>query len=84
MNDIEHTVTKTNPPEADQTNGICERFHQTVLNEFFRVEKMYEGLEEIQRDLDEYTEHYNNRRTNRVQGVRGGCLCRPSRILLDL
>lgn len=45
MNDIEHTVTKTKSP---QTNGICERFHQTVLNEFFRVafrKEMYGGME---------------------------------------
>lgn len=31
LNDIEHRKTKAKSP---QTNGICERFHQTVLNEF--------------------------------------------------
>jgi transposase InsO family protein len=34
LNDIEHTKTQVKSP---QTNGICERFHQTVLNEFYRV-----------------------------------------------
>jgi transposase InsO family protein len=31
VNDIDHTKTKAKSP---QTNGICERFHKTVLNEF--------------------------------------------------
>jgi len=34
LNEIEHTKTKARSP---QTNGICERFHQTILNEFYRV-----------------------------------------------
>lgn len=28
MNDVDHTKTKVKSP---QTNGICERFHKTVL-----------------------------------------------------
>jgi len=31
LNDIDHSKTKVKSP---QTNGICERFYQTVLNEF--------------------------------------------------
>ena len=31
IENIEHTRTKTKSP---QTNGICERFHQTIQNEF--------------------------------------------------
>lgn len=34
LNDIEHTKTKAFHP---QTNGICERFHKTILDEFYRV-----------------------------------------------
>jgi transposase InsO family protein len=34
VEDIDHSRTKTKNP---QTNGICERFHKTVLNEFYRV-----------------------------------------------
>ena len=34
VEDIDHTRTKTRSP---QTNGICERFHRTVLDEFYRV-----------------------------------------------
>lgn len=33
-NDIEHTKTKA---MSLQTNGICERFHKTILNEFYQV-----------------------------------------------
>jgi len=34
LNDIEHSKTKANHP---QTNGICERFHKTILQEFYQV-----------------------------------------------
>lgn len=59
VEDIDHTRTKTKSP---QTNGICERFHKTLLDEFYRVafrKKIYSGLEELQADLDAYLEHYN-------------------------
>src|SRR5689334_17217231 len=48
VEDIDHTKTKTKSP---QTNGICERFHRTVLDEFYRVafrKKVYRGIEELQ------------------------------------
>ena len=32
--DIDHTKTKARSP---QTNGICERFHKTILQEFYQV-----------------------------------------------
>ncbi len=34
INEIEHTKTKARSP---QTNGICERFHKTILQEFYQV-----------------------------------------------
>jgi transposase InsO family protein len=34
INDIDHSKTKAQSP---QTNGICERFHKTILNEFYQV-----------------------------------------------
>ena len=52
VENIDHTRTEVKSP---QTNGIVERFHRTVLNEFYRVafrRKIYGGLEELQRDLD--------------------------------
>jgi len=63
-NEIEHTKTKTQHP---QTNGICERFHKTILQEFFQVtfrKKLYTTLEELQSDLDEWITDYNENRTH--------------------
>jgi transposase InsO family protein len=59
LEDIDHTRTKTKSP---QTNGICERFQKTILNEFYRVafrKKLYKSLEELQADLDAWMETYN-------------------------
>lgn len=64
MNDIEHTRTKVASP---QTNGICERFHKTILQEFYQVafrKKIYASLEELQGDLDAWLVEYNTRRTH--------------------
>jgi transposase InsO family protein len=64
MNDIEHTRTKAASP---QTNGICERFHKTILQEFYQVtfrKKIYGSIEALQADLDVWLEEYNHRRTH--------------------
>lgn len=64
INDIEHTKAKARHP---QTNGICERFHKTILDEFYKVtfrKKIYRGLEELQDDLDAWIDFYNNERTH--------------------
>lgn len=64
VNDIEHSKTKAQSP---QTNGICERFHKTILQEFYQVtfrKKLYTGLEMLQTDLDAWLHYYNNERTH--------------------
>ncbi|KTD13957.1 transposase (ISSod13) [Legionella israelensis] len=64
INNIEHTKTKAQSP---QTNGICERFHKTILQEFYQVtfrKKIYDTTEELQKDLDEWLHYYNNERTH--------------------
>ncbi|MGH7746252.1 MAG: IS481 family transposase [Candidatus Dormibacteria bacterium] len=64
INDIDHTKTKANHP---QTNGICERFHRTILDEFYKItfrKKIYSALDELQKDLDDWLVHYNNERTH--------------------
>jgi len=64
LNDIEHTKTKVRHP---QTNGICERFHKTILNEFYQVtfrKKIYLSIEELQKDLDDWLRYYNHDRTH--------------------
>jgi transposase InsO family protein len=62
VEDIDHSRTKTKSP---QTNGICERFHKTVLNEFYRIafrKKLYRSIEELQNDLDLWLGEYNEHR----------------------
>jgi transposase InsO family protein len=62
--DIEHTRTKTRSP---QTNGICERFHQTIQNELYASafrRKLYHSLDELQADADTWMEGYNAERTH--------------------
>lgn len=64
LEDIDHTKTKVKSP---QTNGICERFHKTILEEFYQVafrKKIYPSMEELQTDLDLWIEHYNVQRTH--------------------
>ena len=64
LNEIEHTRTKANHP---QTNGICERFHKTILQEFYQVafrRKIYRSVEELQLDLDDWLHYYNHDRTH--------------------
>lgn len=64
LEDIDHTRTKVRSP---QTNGICERFHKTVLDEFYRVafrKKVFNNLDELQEDLDNWIKHYNEERTH--------------------
>jgi transposase InsO family protein len=64
VEDIDHTRTKTKSP---QTNGICERFHKTVLDEFYRVafrKKLYRTIMEMQADLDAWLKEYNEVRTH--------------------
>jgi transposase InsO family protein len=62
LENIEHTRTKARHP---QTNGICERFHKTILNEFYRVafrRKIYRTLDELQEDVDTWLGEYNEQR----------------------
>jgi transposase InsO family protein len=62
IEEIEHTKTKARHP---QTNGICERFHKTIQDEFYSSafrKKLYTSIEEIQGDLDEWLRQYNEER----------------------
>ena len=71
VENIDHTRTKTQHP---QTNGICERFHKTMLNEFYRVsfrKKIYRTLEELQTDLDGWMQEYNEHRPHQGRWCDG-------------
>ena len=80
LNDIEHSKTKANHP---QTNGICERFHKTILQEFYQVafrRKIYQSIEELQHDLDEWMVYYNTARTHQGKMCCGRT---PMQTLID-
>jgi len=64
VENIDHSITRAKSP---QSNGICERFHKTVLNEFYQVafrKKVYSSIEELQNDLDMWMKEYNESRTH--------------------
>ena len=64
INDIDHI--KTNVKSA-QTNGICERFHKTILQEFCQItfrKKLYQSIEKLQADFDDWLHHYSTERTH--------------------
>ena len=62
VENIDHTKTKAKSP---QTNGICERFQRTMLNEFYQIafrKKIYQSIEELQQDADQWISEYNQQR----------------------
>ena len=80
INDIEHTKTKAKSP---QTNGICERFHKTILQEFYQItfrKKLYDSIDELQKDLDQWIDYYNTERTHQGKMCCGRT---PMETLLD-
>ncbi len=71
INDIDHTTTKVKHP---QTNGVCERFHNTILQE------LYQSIDQMQEDLDAWFHRYNTERTHQ------GKMCRdrtPMETIID-
>jgi transposase InsO family protein len=69
-------MSLANPP---QTNGICVRFHKTILQEFYQIafrRKIYRSIEELQIDLNDWLHHYNHDPTVRARSVAGKALCK--------
>jgi transposase InsO family protein len=80
VEDIDHSRTKTKSP---QTNGICERFHKTVLDEFYRIafrKKLYASIEDLQNDLDLWVRSYNEERPHQGRWCFGKA---PMQTFLD-
>ena len=72
IEDIDHTKTKAKSP---QTNGICERFHRTIQDEFYAIafrKKIYDSIEGLQKDLDQWIHYYNHERTHSGKYCRFG------------
>jgi len=71
VENIDHTRTKARSP---QTNGICERFHKTLLTEFYQValrKKLYHTNADLQNDLDLWMREYNTVRTHQGRWCYG-------------
>jgi transposase InsO family protein len=81
MKELGIFTAKTKSP---QTNGICERFHKTVFNEFYRVsfrKKVYRSIDELQADLDAWIGEYNEQRMHqgRWSEIAVGIAVTPAR-----
>jgi transposase InsO family protein len=71
LENVDHTRTKAKSP---QTNGICERFHKTLLEEFYRVafrKRVYDSIEALQADLNAWITEYNEVRTHQGRWCYG-------------
>jgi transposase InsO family protein len=54
--------------------GVCERFHKTLLDEFYRIafrKKLYRSIAELQKDLDAWLIEYNNERPHQGRWCYG-------------
>ena len=71
INDIDHSKTKVKNP---QSNGICERIHKTILDEFYSIafrKRTYLTLDELQQDLDDWLVRYNTQRPHQGKRCQG-------------
>ena len=71
VENIDHRRTKVKSP---QTNGIVERLHKTMLNEFYRVamrKKIYRSIDQMQLDLDAWLADYNINRPHQSRWCFG-------------
>jgi transposase InsO family protein len=81
LEDIDHTKTKARSP---QRNGICERFHKTILTAFYQValhKKIYRTIEDLQADLGVWMRDYNTNRTHQGRWCYGKT---PMQTLIDM
>ena len=80
VENIDHSRTKAKSP---QTNGIVERFHKTMLDEFYRVafrKQVYDSIEALQDDLDAWMADYNDVRSHQGRYCFGKT---PTQTFLD-
>jgi transposase InsO family protein len=71
VEDIDHSRTKARSP---QTNGIVERFHKTMLNEFYQIafrKRIYTDIAQLQADLDTWMASYNEQRPHQGRWCYG-------------
>ena len=98
VEDVDHSRTKTKSPQTNggacrgsrdakhrgtAGGGIVERFHKTVLDEFYRVafrKKIYGSIADLQADLDAWIQSYNEERAHQGRWCFGKT---PMRTFLD-
>jgi transposase InsO family protein len=71
LEDMERTRTRTKRP---QTNGICERVHRTLLNEFDRVtfrKRFYDQLAPLPAARDAFLDEDNRERPHQGRWCYG-------------
>jgi hypothetical protein len=57
-----HPLVSLTGHQSCRATGICERFHRTVLQEFYQVafrKRIYTSIEQLQADLDAWIVGYN-------------------------
>lgn len=62
------------PPRSPNHNAVCERFHGTALQECWRPafhRRCFLSLRQLQTEMDAWLIHYNNRRRNHSDFMRG-------------
>jgi transposase InsO family protein len=79
---IRHSVTKVAHP---WTNGYAERLNQTIWQEFYlgRLDKRYESIDELNKDLFAFMVYYNFRRAHSGYKLREGGFKRPGHAFFD-
>ena len=62
LENIDHSLIRVRHP---QSNGMCERLHRTMQEEFYAIafrKTLYASLDQLQADLDGWVQHYNQER----------------------
>jgi transposase InsO family protein len=80
VEDIDHSRTETKSP---QTNGVVERLHKTMLNEFHRIafrKRLSASIADLQADLDDWIRGYSEARPHQGRGCFGKT---PTQTFLD-
>ncbi len=70
-----------------QTNGICERFHRTIKDEFYDIafrKKLYRTVEELQTELDAWLAKYNEQRPHSGRYCYGKTPMQTFRVTLHI
>lgn len=68
---IDHHRT---PPASPEHNAVCERLHETLLDEFYRPafhRQFFTRISHLDRQLQAFVHRYNTRRRNRGKYMNG-------------